>query len=531
LSPGTTTPRAGEWSTPWWLVWASFAVLLPFLGKAPVLDEEGYLWVGRHLDLTRPYDWTRIWPPYADNAWSWAHPPLHLVWMKLWSWIEPGPLSRLVSGAPWIALLAASFARLSSRLCHHPSLAAGLWLASPVVVLGLHDTWMIDLQAVALATAAIAAYREGLIDEERAWFVASGVLLGLAIETKYPMAVLVPVLLVHMTRLGPRPALLGAMVGVVVLIEVPLALVYGEPHPWAVWTDRSAIEAGALVPRMLGTAARAGLLVAPLILLRTNPLYAGAGLAGAIALVLVARPAEMPIQMSVTLMLAAASGTALLFRAGAATISSPVRRRKGDRGDPLLFGGWFVAVFLGVVFAHNYASARYLLPAAAPAALLLTRSGEEVPWGKVILRVMIGLGAVTSLALAVADYRFAAATVEVARKSLAATAEVGAAPGRFAGEWGFRGELEAAGWSRYRPDEVLPAGTWVIVADNSSAGVVRLDRLEPIQRVESDDTFPIRVVDIGANVGLYAETLGVLPLGLGEGPLEAATLYQVREAP
>lgn len=516
---------------PWWLVWATFLVVLPFLGKAPVLDEEGYLWVGRHLDVARPYDWTRIWPPYADNAYGWAHPPLHLYWMKLWSWLEPGPILRLVSGAPWIALLAASVARLASRVCHHPGLAAGLWLASPIVVLGVQDTWMIDLQAVALATAAVAAYREGLIDEEQRWFVASGVLLGLAVETKYPMAFLIPLFLVHMLRLGPRPALIGALVAVIAVIELPLALVYGSLHPWAVWAGRASVESGDVIPRTLGVAARAGLLAAPIVLLRTNPAYAGIGLGASIVLVLLARPEEMPLAMSGTLLLAAAAGATLLTRAAAATLSSPVRRRKGDRGDPLLLGGWFVVVFLGVVLVHNYASARYLLPAAAPAAILLTRSAEEVPWGKVVLRVMIGVGAATSLLVAVADYRFASATVTVARDALTAAAELGAAPGRFAGEWGFRGEMEAAGWSRYRPDEALNAGSWVIVVDNSSAGAVDLARLEPIRRVESDDAFPVRVVDISASVGLYAETLGVLPIGLGSGPIEGATLYQVREAP
>jgi hypothetical protein len=91
--------------------------------------------------------------------------------------------------------------------------------------------------------------------------------------------------------------------------------------------------------------------------------------------------------------------------------------------------------------------------------------------------------------------------------------------------------MESAGWTRYRPDEALPAGTWVVVADNASAGTVATDVLEPVRRVVSEDTFPVRVVDLAGNVGLYAETLGMLPFGVRRGPLESATLYRVRGTP
>jgi hypothetical protein len=35
------------------------------------------------------------------------------------------------------------------------------------------------------------------------------------------------------------------------------------------------------------------------------------------------------------------------------------------------------------------------------------------------------------------------------------------------------------------------------------------------------------VVDVQGQVGLYAETLGVLPFGFGKGPLEVAAIYEV----
>ncbi len=533
---------------PYWLIAAAVLITLPFLGKAPAIDEEGYLWIAAHLDPLRPYDWTRAWPPYDTDAYAWAHPPLHLLWLAACSALtgpleaEPGWLLRAVAGLPWVALLAFSVARFAARVCHHPGLTAGLWLASPIVVLALHDTWMIDLPAVALATFAMAAYREGLVAQTTAWFVASGLALGLAVETKYSMGVLAPVLAVHMLRLGFRPWLWVAMAGVVVAVEAPLWALYGRFHPWEVWARRDEIEAGGLAGRTLGTLVRSALLALPLVLVRANPPMLAAGLAMALVAVVGARPTEMPVVTSTSLVVLAGLGATLFVRAAIAVFRSPVKRRRGDRGDPLLLGGWFVASVLGVALLHNYASARYLLPAAAPIALLLTRSGEEVPWGKALLRVSAVLSGVVALALAVADYRFAAAGVEVAEAAVAAVdaaeapvtgnvATGGGAVRRFAGEWSFRGAMESAGWARYRPDEVLPAGAWIAVAENESPGSLDTSVLEPHRHVESSDTFALRVVDLAAGIGLYAETLGPLPFGFGRGPLEAATLYRVRGAP
>jgi 4-amino-4-deoxy-L-arabinose transferase-like glycosyltransferase len=530
----TTEPRKRVVAAapPWWLVGAAVLVVLPFLGKAPAIDEEGYLWIARNLDVLRPYDWARVWAPYTPDSYGWAHPPLHLLWLKLCtSLTDTSWLLRALAGLPWVALLAASVALLAARTCQHPGLAAALWLTSPIVVLGLHDTWMIDLPAVALATAAVAAYREGLVDEDGRWFIASGILLGLAIETKYTMGVLVPVLAVHMLRLGPRPGLWAAAAAVVLVVEAPLWFLYGRVHPWEVFVRREEIEAGGLAGRVLGTLARAALLGLPLVLVRTAPALVGGGFAVGLVAVLAARPREMAVTTSTLLVLLAGLGAALISRAVAAAVANPHRRRKGDRGDPLLLGGWVAAVVLGVIVLHNYASARYLLPAAAPAALLLARSGEEARWGKALVRASAGIMAVLAAILAVADYRFAAAGDEVAHGAVAAVAEAGGAPGRFAGEWSFRGAMESAGWTRYRPDEALPAGTWVVVADNASAGTVATDVLEPVRRVASEDTFPVRVVDLAGNVGLYAETLGMLPFGVRRGPLESATLYRVRGTP
>lgn len=507
-----------------WLVWAAPLAVLPFLGKAPAIDEETYLWLGAHLDALRPYDWTRVWPPYDADGYVFAHPPLHLWWMKLWSFVAGLlPAMRALAGLPWIALLGLSVGRLADRTTHHPALAGGAWLASTVVALGLQDTLMIDLPATALVTAAVAAYREGLEDDER-WMWGAGLALGLAAVTKYSTLVVWPVIAWHMARRDRwRWEVVGPALGIPLMVEGWLFAAYGRPHVWEVLTRRAEIAAGPWSGRVLGTISRMALLPLSALLLYTNPRSAAAGVAGAILLLGIARPTGVSLSEASFLLVCAALGGMGVARAVHAVAQSPLRRRKGDRGDPLLLGGWVLAGVIGVIVLHNYAAARYLFPVAAPLAILITRSAEERRGGKAALMVSIGLSAAVALAVSLADYRFAAAGVEVGRK--VATEAQG---GRFAGEWGFRYALEEAGWRRWQPGEALPAGTVVAVADNSSPGAVPTEGWEPVGRVESDDQLPLRVVDIDRRVGLYAETLGVLPLGFGRGPIEGATLWRVK---
>ena len=84
------------------------------------------------------------------------------------------------------------------------------------------------------------------------------------------------------------------------------------------------------------------------------------------------------------------------------------------------------------------------------------------------------------------------------------------------------------GWERYRPDEALPSGSVVIVADNASPGSIDRAALEPLGRVQSRSEFPIRVVDLRRGVSLYAETLGPLPFMWARGHVEGATVYRTR---
>ncbi len=500
------------------VVIAALVIAALALPKPPVVDEESYLWLGRTVAWADPYAWTRAWQ--GGDGFLYAHPPLHLWWMKL---ISPLGLAGRVPALGWVALYAWGAATWMARACKHPGYAALAWLSSSTVLLGLQDSLMIDLPMVALATAGLAAYREALSrDNADHLYVIAGLALGAAIETKYPALLVAGVVAVHAfrIRLSARhaAALFVPMSVVPAVIEGLVYAQHGAFHPLVAWESRDIIARGPLDGRALGTLARLALLPTCLGLALAAPVHLAVGTAlGLIALLLV-RPDGLGASGALALLVFAALGGTALSRALLACVSPVTRRRKGDRLDSFLIGTLVVVVVFGVVAVHNYASARYLLPAAAPLAILATRSAEEVAHGKRALAVASALAGVIGVATVAADWAYARASAEVATAMLdehRATA--------FRGEWTFRHVMEAGG--AVRVEDSAP-GTLVAVDEHSGGAVP--PRWEPLAREESTSRFPLRVVDVQAGAGLYAETLGPLPIALGHGPLAAATLYEVR---
>jgi 4-amino-4-deoxy-L-arabinose transferase-like glycosyltransferase len=502
-----------------WMPAAAAGLAAVALLKPPAIDEESYLWLGRTLEWSNPYGWHRAWQ--GGDGWIYAHPPLHLWWMKALSVLGAVPAMRGAS-LVWAALYGWASALWMRRTAHHPELAGLAWLASTTVVLGLQDSLMIDLPMVALATAAIALFREAAETDDRRTFALAGVLFGLAVETKYPAALLAPVFVTHMLRHGWRNAFALPALTVIIGVEGGLFARYGELHPLAAWMSRDAVAYGPVEGRVLGVLARASLLPSAVALLYARPIHAATGLGLAVAAVAWVRPGLESTGAVAALLGFAAAGGMSLSRAAEAAFSPPHRRRKGDRSDGLLLGGTVLACALGVVAFHNYASARYLLLAATPTAILLARGCEEVEHGKRVLLGSSVIAGVAALWVAVADWRFVAAEVEVAELA-ASRFEVGT----FVGEWSFRHTLEARGWTALSPDGPAPLPGTRVLVDDASGGHAP-PGWEPVDRVESEDRSGLRVVDPRRGAGLYAETLGALPVSFGFGPLAGATLYEVR---
>ena len=519
-------------SGPRWLVPAALLCSLAAVAKPPVIDEESYLWLGAHVDPALPYDWHRAWQPWSDQGpvtFVYAHPPLHLWWMALVHAISADPgFARAACAVPFVTLYAWGVGRLAAATTRRAPLACAAWLAASTVQLGLQDSLMIDLPAVALVTAGVGLYagrdeRGGLLRLGLA-----GLLLGLGAATKYSMGmVVVPVLLHAAVRVGrgrlpvgSAAALAAAAFAVPAAVEGVVAAQYGQLHLWAVCAHRHDIESGPVGGRALGALARMALLPVPL---ASPALAVGAVVVGACA-AWAGAPSSLAGAGMVTWLVVCGLGAA----GAAAAVRSLLDG--DDRDDGLLLGGLVLATFAGVAGAHNFASARYLLPAAAPLAVVLARAAgrsdraASLSWGAVVASALLA-GAVS-----VADFRFAAAGDAVAAAGAVRVQSMAPVDVRFAGEWTFRYHLEAIGWQRYRPGEELRPGTLVLVADNESPGEFPRGSWQPVDRVEGVDRLPLKVMAPAQGIALYAETLGVLPLGWSSDPLESATVFRVTGA-
>ncbi|MDG1478050.1 MAG: hypothetical protein P8R54_00600 [Myxococcota bacterium] len=484
--------------------------------SVPVLDEESYLAIAGQLDPLRPYDWWRPWPPWNGareaDAFVYAHPPLFL-W---WTWVVtklslPFSIAHRLVGIPFAALLGGSVAVLAQHTCRRPALAGLVWLTAPVVVLSLQRGFMPDLMVAALMTAAVAGW-------VRAQWAVAGLMLGLAVWTKYPAMMVVPALLLDGVVRGTlrRSGTLWLVaVAVFVLGEGWLAASYGRIHLFEVLTRAGEIPRGEVWGRILGVLTRLAL-IGPMVLVLLPP---GRRLVGLPAVFLaglvffLADPVTLPEQSGALLVLAVLGGLSL-------TVSLlALRRGFMTGGSEVLLGSWALCVIGGVAIGHNFAAARYLLPASAPIVLLVVMSLEQRRIGRQALVAGAAVWGLLSVALTLSEHRYAAAADGLAAQVIAAHPV-----GQFTGEWTFRWRMEQAGWTFYTGD-VAP-GTVVAALVNGSPGALP-EGWRELERRRVPGT-GLRVIAVADRIGLYGETLGPLPMGWSDAALEEVVVWQAQ---
>ncbi len=523
------TSKILEVSPSRWLPVLLLLVLCSALGKVPVLDEESYLAIAAQIveHPARPYDWWRVWQPWGsqqtDNAFLFAHPPLHLWWVSAWQQgVGTGLFLRLGVALPWVLLLGFSMGRLSESVCLRGGRACLLFVASPVVVLAVQSGLMMDLALAALSTAAVAAwwsFAEG--DNRRdAWL--AGICLALACATKYPGLVLVPVFLLHARKRGMLRRAWPVWVAFGVLwggLEAYLAVVYGKLHLLTVLSTASEISRGSFLPRAFGVWVRLGLVACPLLFLAESSLRRGALLG------LVVTAALLPVAMGPDSLAWPEIGLLfLLGSGGGAACWTALRAMKTAMDDVgLLLGSWAFLGILAVVLGHNYAAGRYLLPVAVPLVLLFERRVERsASGGGGWVRPAVAAWGLLAGLMAHSEYRQAAAV-----ETLVEGVVRGEPAGKYAGEWTFRWKMRELGWSIWHPGDDLVAGERLYVPVNSGPFEVPKERLRLLEQHASPERFPIRVLDQSARIGYHGETLGILPVGISTEPMERIRIYEV----
>jgi hypothetical protein len=183
-----------------------------------------------------------------------------------------------------------------------------------------------------------------------------------------------------------------------------------------------------------------------------------------------------------------------------------------DRDSRFLFL-WIGIFFLGAAAMFSDGSARYLLPIAAPAALLISRL--PLPW----VRLFTATQLTVALLLATANYQHWEAYREFAHSL---TKETKSRRTWANAEWGLRWYLEADGARPVHDQQAIPSGDMVVTSE--LAYPVAFHRggssLVPIASREVRPLVPLRLIGLDSHSGYSTADKGFLPFGISNHPVD-----------
>jgi 4-amino-4-deoxy-L-arabinose transferase-like glycosyltransferase len=192
----------------WTLAMVTVAALLPFLAKPFNIDDPLFVWAARQIQAHpgNPYGFNLEWGfkefPMAKVT---ENPPLACYYLALaaeiFGWNEAGLHFAFL--LPAIAVILGT-CRLGRHFCRSPGLAALLTLFTPVFLVS-SATVMCDVLMLAFWVWAVAFWVEGIERKSFAALAGAGLLVSLAIVTKYYAVCLIPLMAVHGLISSRRP--------------------------------------------------------------------------------------------------------------------------------------------------------------------------------------------------------------------------------------------------------------------------------------------------------------------------------------
>jgi hypothetical protein len=444
-------------------------IRLPFLHQAIQGDDVYYLAGAEHaqIDPLHPNDVRYIFMGDSVDLRGHPHPPFNAWFLGLLLALE-GDIHEAPFHAAYILFsLVAALAMLwlARRFSPHPLWATLLFLAVPAFVVN-GNSLESDLPFLAFWMAAVACFIAGR-------WVAAAAAMVLAAMSAYQAVLLAPILAVYvwMYRRRDRRA---------------WALTLVAPATIAAWQLFERWSEGALPAAVLsGYMSSYGLQALG------NKLRSAAALT--VHACFLVFPALLP-------------GAALLAW------------RKRDRDTRFLaaWGGIFFTAALAIFYAG---SARYLLPMAAPVALLVSRL--RVRW----LAPGFALQMALSLALATVNYQHWDGYRKFACEMRAATAGHRV---YIDGEWGLRYYFEADGGLPLRRGQVLRPED-IVISSQLAYPVKITAAVAPIATMTIRPTLPFELIGLYARSGYSTATKGLLPFDITRAPIDVVRADVVLE--
>jgi Dolichyl-phosphate-mannose-protein mannosyltransferase len=540
---------------------------LPFWGKAFHVDDTFFIAVAESLRLhpLRPLAGSvalddtdqRVFARLgtAPNTFeTLSHPPLVPYLIAGVSALTGGLREIPEHAAFFVFPVAAAWFqyRLARRFTSTPLAAAIFLVSCPIFVLS-GQSLMTDMPALALSLAGLALFVEGADSGDVRRLLLSGLVIGLAILTRYVCLGLVPLGILYAWGWARRPTktwmALLPLVGVLGLWCAQNWLEHGALHLAASLRHYGQYYQGRYVAlsdlgrRAMSDVAALGGTALPLVVwiaLARNPARGGIWLGHA---TVVAGMVVWLDPFHVTELRSYGAGAkaalTLCLAAGLFLLGDAVRRARpwrSDRGFLLL---WMMGALLGTIALLPFGSARYMLPVLPPLFLLLCapeRAGERAAyWSRHEggTRLAAALTLFLGLLLGVADHEYAGVYRAFAEKGTHAVA--GDHRVFFIGDWGFRYYMERGG-NRYllSTDESPTEGDFVvrprIAALHDIAPRLRA-RVQHEATIAMNGILPLRLMSYEARAGYYSHGWGLLPFAFSDAPLELFDVFRVVAPP
>lgn len=435
-------------------------IRLPFLNQAIQGDDVYYLAGAEHaqIDPLHPNDVRYIFLGDPVDLRGFPHPPFNAWFLGLLLALF-GDIREVPFHAAYIlfSLIAAlAMWSLAKRFCPHPLWATLLFLAVPAFVIN-GNSFESDLPFLAFWMAAIACFVAGK------WIPAS-IAMVLASLSAFQAVFLIPILWVYVWffRRKDRAAWAVTLVPALTILTWQL---------FERWTS------GALPAAVLG-----GYWSSYGLQALVNKLRSAAALT--VHACFMVFPVLLP----------------------AAALLSWRRR---DR-ETLFLAAWTALFFCGALILFYAGSARYLLPMAAPLALLVSRLPAR--W----LAAGFAAQMTLSLALATVNYQHWGGYRRFARGLRAQ------ATGHrvfIDGEWGLRYYLEADGGLPIERGQVLRPGD-IVVSSRLAYPVEFSAPVAPIAEQTIRASLPLQLIGLQARSGYSTATKGLLPFDVVTAPID-----------
>jgi 4-amino-4-deoxy-L-arabinose transferase-like glycosyltransferase len=442
-------------------------IRVPFLNQAIQGDDHIYLTEASHalIDPLHPDNTTYVFQGEEVDLRGQPHPPLD-GWVLAALIAVIGGVKEVPFHAAYMlfSLIAAcSMWSLARRFSPHPLWAALLFVAVPAFVVN-GNSLETDLPFLAFWMAAVALFE--------ATPLLSALSMALAAFTAYQAVLLTPILAVYVFLFHRRDRTRW-----LILLVPPFMVV--------AWQLFERLSTGALPAAVLNG-----------YLATYQPLPAK--LASALALTIHSWFIVFPALVPPALVLA-------------------WRRRREP--DTLFLLAWIAIFFAGALVIFFAGSARYLLPMAAPVALLASRLRPR--WLAAGFALQLALG----LSLAAVNYQHWAGYRQFAESLRGPTA------GHRVwvdGEWGLRYYLESDGALPLKKTQRLRPGD-IVVSSELSASVNPTAPFAPLRTAEIRPALPLRLIGLESHSGYSTVSRGFWPFGFSAGLIDRLSAREVTE--